>query len=225
VSLDQALQRRDRVLKRPVPSLSHFRRQALPKQSRLPHGQLQHVPPKLLQALELLTELVPQAKMIALLVNPGNPNNKPRIRSVEEAAEAKGMQLKTVKAANPSEIDAAFGFLTQLHADALVVSTDPFLESRREQILALTARHSIPAVYGFREIAAAGGLISCGPSLTGVYRQLGGFAGRILKGEKPADLPVEQPTKFELVVNLKTAKVLGLTVPATILARADEVIE
>jgi ABC-type uncharacterized transport system substrate-binding protein len=175
--------------------------------------------------LESLTELVPSAKAIALLVNPGNPNNEPRIRSVAEAAEAKGVQLKTLKAATPSEIDAAFGLLTQVHVEALIVSTDPFLESRREQILALTARHSIPAVYGFREIAAAGGLISYGPSLTGVYRQLGAFAGRILKGEKPADLPVEQPTKFELVVNLKTAKTLGLTVPQSLLARADEVIE
>jgi putative ABC transport system substrate-binding protein len=147
------------------------------------------------------------------------------IRDVLEAARTKGVQLPILKARSESEIDAAFASLVQLQAGGLVVGTDPFFASRHEQLLALPARHAVPATYDFREFAAAGGLISYGTSLTAVYRQLGIYSGKILNGAKPVDLPVQQPTKFELVINMKTAKALGLTVPQTIFARADEVIE
>ena len=175
--------------------------------------------------LELLSELVPQAKVIALLVNPNNPDTEPMIRDVQEAARTKGVQLPIVKARNESEIDAAFASLVQLQAGGLVVGTDPFFASRREQLAALAARHAVPAIYDFREFAAVGGLISYGTSLAAVYRQLGIYAGKILKGAKPADLPVQQPTKFELVINLKTANALGLTIPRTMLDLADELIK
>ena len=140
--------------------------------------------------LELLSELVPQARVIALLVNPNNPNAERMMRDVQEAARAKGVQLHILKAGTESEIDAAFASLVQLHAGALVVAGDPFFNSRREQLVALAARHAVPAIYEWREFAAAGGLISYGPSLTAAYRQVGIYAGKILKGAKPADLPV-----------------------------------
>ncbi len=175
--------------------------------------------------LELLTELVPQARVIALLVNPNDPRAEGLIRDMQEAARAKGVQLPILKAATESEIDAAFATLVKLHAGALLVFPDPFFGTRREQLLALASRHAVPAIYAWREWAEAGGLISYGASIPALFRQAGIYAGRILKGAKPADLPVQQPTTFELVVNLKTAKTLGLTVPPAILARADEVIE
>ena len=175
--------------------------------------------------LELLSELVPEARVIALLVNPNSPSASPQMRDVQEAAGAKGVQLHVLRATTESEIDAAFASLVQLQAGALLVGTDGFFSSRREQLVALASRHAVPAISPWREMAAAGGLISYGPSIAALLRETGIYAGRILKGAKPADLPVRQPTTFELVVNLKTAKELGLTVPQSILARADEVIE
>jgi putative tryptophan/tyrosine transport system substrate-binding protein len=174
---------------------------------------------------ELLSEVVPQARVIALLVNQNNPLSEPMMRDVREAAGAKGVQLHILKAGIESEIDAAFATLVPLHADALVLGADSFFTSRREQIVALASRYGIPAIYEGRSFAASGGLISYGASLAAVNRRVGIYAGRILKGAKPADLPVEQPTVFELVVNLDTAKALGLTIPPSILVRADEVIE
>jgi putative ABC transport system substrate-binding protein len=175
--------------------------------------------------LELLSELVPQAGAIVLLVNPTNENAERVVRNGQDAAHAKGVQLTILKAATESEIDTAFATLAQLRAGALLVTPDPFLSSRREQVVALASRHAVPAIYPVREAVAAGGLISYGTSRTSVSRLLGIYAGKILKGTKPVDLPVQQPTTFELVVNLKTAKALGLTLPQSILARVDEVIE
>jgi ABC-type uncharacterized transport system substrate-binding protein len=147
------------------------------------------------------------------------------IKGLREAARAKAVQMPVLKASTEGEIDAAFGTLRQLQADALVIGPDPFFHSRREQLVALAGRYNVPATYEWRESVAAGGLMSYGASLTSVFGQLGIYAGKILKGAKPADLPVQQPTKFELVINLRTAKSLSLTVPPSILARADEVIE
>jgi len=175
--------------------------------------------------LELLSELVPQAKVIALLVNPMGPQTERIVRQAEETAVAKGLQFPVLNASTESEIEAAFATLIQLHAGGLVSGSDPFFTSRREQIVALAARHRVPAIYQWREFTASGGLISYGPSLSTAYREVGIYVGKILKGARPADLPVQQPTRFELVVNLKTAQALGITVPPSILARADEVIE
>jgi putative ABC transport system substrate-binding protein len=160
-----------------------------------------------------------------LLVNPKNPNAEPTIGAARQAANARGLRLQVAQASSEAELDSAFTGLAEQHAGALLVGGDPFFTGRRAQIAALAARHNIPAIYEFREFAAAGGLISYAPSLAAIYRQVGVYAGRILRGAKPAELPVEQPTKFELVINLKTAKALGLAVPQSLLARADEVIE
>jgi putative ABC transport system substrate-binding protein len=175
--------------------------------------------------LELLSELVPQARVIALLVYPNNPSAEGIIGEMQEATRAKTVQLLVLKAGTESEIDAAFVTLVQRQAGGLAIGADPFFFTRREQLVALAARHAVPAIYDVREFAAAGGLASYGASLTAANPQLGIYAGRILRGAKPADLPVQQPTTFDLVVNLKTANALGLTVPPSILVRADEVIE
>jgi len=175
---------------------------------------------------ELISELVPQAKTIALLVNPSSTTVTDRtIRETQEAARPNGVQLQVLKASTESEIDAAFASLVQRRAGALLVVPNVFFNDRPGQLVALAARHVVPAMYVNHDFTTAGGLISYGPSRTATVRQAGIYAGRILAGAKPADLPVVQPTTLELVINLKTAKALGLAIPASILARADEVIE
>jgi putative ABC transport system substrate-binding protein len=173
--------------------------------------------------LELLSELVPQAGVVALLVNSNSPNAERVMRDLQEAARVKGVQLDILKAGSEAEIDAAFATLVQRHTDALLVAGVSF--SRRGQLAALAERYSVPVIYDAREFAEAGGLISYGASRPAAWHQAGIYLGKILNGAKPADLPVYQSTNFELVVNLTTAKALGLTVPPSILARADEVIE
>lgn len=175
--------------------------------------------------LELLSEVVPQARVIAFLVNPTSPVFDPDAGPMHKAARARGLQLQIVRAGSEGEIAPAFENFAELHVGGLVISNDPFFAERRDQLARLTVRYAVPAIHLWREFAQAGGLMSYGPSLPAVYRQQGVYAGKILKGAKPADLPVEQATNFELVINLKTAKALGLTVPQSILARADEVIE
>jgi putative ABC transport system substrate-binding protein len=176
--------------------------------------------------LELLSELVPQIRVVALLVNPNyHSANGGMIPLVQRAASAKGMQLHIVKASKEDDFEPAFASLVQQKVNALVVGTDPFFTSRREQIVALASRYAVPAIYEWQEFVAAGGLISYGTSLTTLYREVGIYVGKVLKGTKPADLPIQQPTNFELVINLKAAKALGLTVPQTLEASADKVIE
>ena len=174
--------------------------------------------------VELLSELVPQARVIVLLINPDDPQAERFIREVQGAAHAKRLQLDIMRASTESEIDGVFASFGQRRAGALVVTPNLFFITRREQIVALTSRYAVPAIFAGRAFTAAGGLISYGPSVTDAAHQLGIYTGKILRGTKPADLPVEQPTKFELVVNLKTAKALGLTIPQALLARVDEVI-
>ena len=176
--------------------------------------------------LALLRELVPSAAQVAVLLNPANPTNASSTRTdVESAAATLGLQVQIYNASTSQEIDAAFAVLVRGRADALFVGPDGFFDSRRVQLTALAARHVLPASYPAREMVEAGGLMSYGTSITDMHRQLGVYAGRILKGAKPADLPVVQSTKFDLVINVQTAKLLGITIPPTLLARADEVIE
>src|SRR6266446_2705389 len=163
--------------------------------------------------LGLLHELVPAAALIAVLLNPTNANFQTQLRGVQDAARALGQQVSILSANTEREIDVAFASVAQSGARALLVGSDPFFSSERDQVIALAARHAIPAIYEGREFATAGGLASYGTSLADAYRQAALYAGRILKGEKPADLPIVQPTKFEFVINLKTAKTLGLDVP------------
>jgi len=175
--------------------------------------------------LELLHELVPATSVIAMLVNPTGPYAESETNDVVASARAVGREVQILNASTVSEIDAAFPALVQRRAGALLVSGDPFFDSQRERIVELAARHAVPTIYQWREFATLGGLITYGSSIIEQYRQSGLYVAKILKGEKPLDLPVLQPTKIELVVNLKTAKALGLTVPPSLLARADEIIE
>ncbi len=175
--------------------------------------------------LELMHELVPTATIMAVLLNPTYPSAETQSKGMQAAARTLGLQLHILRASNERAIDDAFATLAQLRAGAFVISSDPFFNSRAEQFAALALRHAVPTIFQYREFAAAGGLMSYGGSIIDSYRQAGVYTGRILKGEKPADLPVQQSTKVELIINLKTAKALGLTVPITLLGRADEVIE
>jgi putative ABC transport system substrate-binding protein len=176
--------------------------------------------------LELLHELVPTAKVIAMLVNPANPNSELDTRAVQAAAPTIGVQIVVLKASNGAEIGKAFDALSQYKVDAILVGADPLFDnSGRDQLIVLTARHAVPAIYDWRDVTVAGGLVSYGSNLAEGYRLAGIYAGRILKGAKPADLPVQQPSKFEFVINLKTAKALGLTIPNQMQLLADEVIE
>jgi putative ABC transport system substrate-binding protein len=175
--------------------------------------------------LEVLRELVPGVVRVAVLVNPANPNAETILRDAEAAARAMGLQIQVRNAGTIDEIDAGFATLARERADALVVAPDPLFLARRVQLVLLAASNKIPTAYGVRNYVEAGGLVSYGASFTDAVRQVGVYTGRILKGTKPADLPVVQSTKFELVINAQAARVLGLTVPPSLLARADEVIE
>jgi putative tryptophan/tyrosine transport system substrate-binding protein len=175
--------------------------------------------------LEMVHELLPRAIAIGVLVNPNNPIADTQLRDLRETARAIGLQINVLNASSEHDFDVAFATMVQQRTGALLVSGDPFFTERRDRLVALAARHALPAIYQWREFTTAGGLISYGASLSDAYRQGGVYVGKILKGANPAEMPVMQPTKFELIINLKTAKALGLEVPPTLLARADEVIE
>jgi putative ABC transport system substrate-binding protein len=183
-----------------------------------PNGRLEKL-------LELLHEVVPKATKIALLLNPTNPNSETESRSLQVAARTLGLQLNVLSASTEREIDAAFATLRQQRADGLIIFRDAFLQTRIGQLAALSVSHAVPTIYQDQQFAAAGGLMSYSSDDKDLFRQAGVYAGRILKGEKPADLPVVQTTKVELIVNLKTAKALGLNIPLPLIGRADEVIE
>ena len=174
---------------------------------------------------ELLHQLIPGATVVGFLINPQNPTSAPQISDVQAAAHSLGIELRVLNASSEREIDAAFGSAIQQHVNAVVVGADSVFLSRRDQLVGLAARYALPAIYYVREFAVAGGLISYGASITDAYRLAGRYAGRILNGEKPADLPIQQTVKFELAINLKAAKTLGLTVPQSLLTSADDVIE
>jgi putative tryptophan/tyrosine transport system substrate-binding protein len=174
--------------------------------------------------LGLLHDMIPTATIIGFLVNPNDPSQT-QTREMQEAAHALGQKIHIINVSTEGEINTAFATLAQLRAGALIVGTGEFFNSRPIQLVALTARDALPTFYGHRLFVAAGGLISYGTSITDAYRLAGNYTGRVLKGEKPADLPVMRPTKFDLVINLKTARTLGLTIPSGVLAIADEVIE
>jgi putative ABC transport system substrate-binding protein len=178
-----------------------------------------------LKRLELLHELIPAATTIAFLVNPTSPSAETQLRDVQGVVRTMGLELHVLRASSERDFDTVFASLVQLRAGGLMIGPDALFNSRSEQLAALAVRHAVPAIFQFRAFAAAGGLMSYGGSLADLYRQSGVYTGRILKGEKPADLPIQQVTKVELILNLKTAKTLGLIVPPTLLARADEVIE
>jgi len=178
-----------------------------------------------LERLELLHEVVPAASSLALLVNPTNPAAETQSTELQPAARTLGLQLQVLHASAERDFDAAFASLIQMRAGGLVIVSDLVFNTHSEPLAALTLHHAVPAIFQFREFTAAGGLMSYGDSATEPYHQVGIYAGRILKGEKPADLPVHQSTKAELIINLKTAKALGLTVPQLLLGRADEIIE
>jgi putative ABC transport system substrate-binding protein len=175
--------------------------------------------------LELLRDSIPRIKSIAMILNPMNAVSAAQLKDLQAAANTIGLQTHVLHVQTASDFDTAFAVLAQQRADALIVASDPFFDSNRDRLVALATRHSIPAIYDRRELVMSGGLMSYGASFVAAHRQAGDYAGRILKGEKPSDLPVALPTKFELVINLKTAKALGLTVPPSLLAIADEVIE
>jgi putative ABC transport system substrate-binding protein len=178
-----------------------------------------------LKRFELLHKMVPTAKSIAVLVNPANPQNELQVRQLREAARATQLNLVVFNASNGRELESSFVSMAEHKVDALTVLADVFFTSNSSQIAVLSARHHIPTIAHSREFAAAGGLMSYGTNLTDAYRLAGTYAGRILKGEKPADLPVIEPTRFDFLINLKTARSLGLTVPSLLLATADEVVE
>jgi putative ABC transport system substrate-binding protein len=175
--------------------------------------------------LELLRQLLPNATAMTMLINPAFPTTSAEARELQDAARSLGLQMNVQNASTESQIDTAFTTIVQQRASALIVATDPFLLGQRDQLVRLAARHAIPTMYFLREFVEAGGLMSYGPNIANEYRQAGVYTGRVLKGEKPADLPVMQPTKFDLVINLKTTKALGLTMPQNLLVAADEVIE
>ena len=175
--------------------------------------------------LEIMRELVPAATTVAALVNPINPGSETQSKAAQAAARTLGLQLHVLEASSERDLDTAFATLTQLRAGGLVISSDAFFVGRSEQLATLALRHAVPTIFQYREFAAAGGLMSYGGNITDAIRLAGVYAGRILKDEKPADLPVQQATKVELFLNLRTARTLGLTVPSSLLGRADEVIE